>query len=115
MESKRKKILLKKDRYQEMYANDLLSLSELKEKVEKLLNELKTIDGNLEQLEQATKQLSRSRTDVPRYTEEINRFLALETITNTDLRKIVDHISVNRDGNVRIVLKKIEKLPGEIE
>ena len=43
-------------------------------------------------------------------TEEIHRFLELETITNADLRKVVDHISVNRDGNVRIVLKKMDNL-----
>ena len=42
--------------------------------------------------------------------KEIERFLHLETMTNMDLRKIIDHISVNKDGNVRIILKKLENM-----
>ena len=44
------------------------------------------------------------------YVQEIERFLHLETMTNMDLRKIIDHISVNKDGNVRIILKKLENM-----
>lgn len=113
MESRRKKLLSKKDRYQEMYANNLLSLSELKEKVGKLQEELNTIDGNLEQLAQTAKLPDRSEAIIQRYTDKIHRFLALETITNADLHRVVDHILVNRDGNVKIVLKQLETFSQE--
>ena len=36
--------------------------------------------------------------------------LELETVTNMDLRRIIDQISVNKDGNVRIILKKLDDL-----
>lgn len=109
-ESKRKKLLAKKERYQEMYANDLLTLSELKGKLALIMDELKSADKNLEQLEKATGFLNNAEQAVHRYTEAIHHFLELDTITNADMRRMIDHISVNRDGNVQIILKKFEHI-----
>ena len=108
MENQRKKLLRKKERYQEMYANDLLGLSELKEKIGHIQQALITIDRNLEQTE---KSLDHSEKTLIHFTEEIQRFLNLETMTNADLRRLIDQIRVDREGNVRIFLKKKEKLP----
>lgn len=110
IERKRKKLLIKKEKYQEMYANDLLTLSELKAKLSQIMEELNILDVDLEQIEQATAILNNAEQIAHRYTEEINRFLDLDTITNADMRRIIDHISVNKDGNVKIVLKKLENL-----
>lgn len=110
MEAKRKKLLSRKDRYQEMYANDLISLSELKTKLASIMEELKTVDMDLEKIEQSAMLLNNAESVVRRYTEEILRFLELDTITNADMRRVLDHISVNRDGNVRIILKKFEDM-----
>ena len=89
-----------------------MNLTQLKEKLEQIQAELKTLDENLEQRERAD---FRNPSDavLQRYTEEIHRFLALETITNAHLRQVIDHISVNRDGNVQIVLKKLEEMTKE--
>ena len=110
METKRKKLLSKKERYQEMYANDLITLSELKAKLSSIAEELKTVDTNLEQIGQAARIHNHTETAIRRYTEEILQFLELETITSQDMRRVLDHICVNRDGNVRIVLKKLEDM-----
>lgn len=110
MEQKRKKLLSKKERYQEMYANDLITLTELKVKLSSILEELKAVDMDLEQIEQSAGILNNAERVIQRYTEEILRFLELDTITNQDLRRVLDHISVSRDGNVRIVLKKFEDI-----
>ena len=110
MEAKRKKLLAKKDRYQEMYANDLLTLSELKVKLAQIMDELKSVDMDLEQIEQSVRIKNNAELIIRRYTDEILRFLELDTITNTDMRQVVDHISVSKDGNVRIVLKKFEDM-----
>ena len=110
MESKRRKLLAKKERYQEMYANDLLTLPELKGKLSQILEELSQLDTDLEQLQQSAAIRNNAEQIIRRYTEEIHHFLELETITNADMRRVVDHISVNRDGNVRIVLKKMDEL-----
>lgn len=110
MESRRRRLLSKKDRYQEMYANDLITLTELKAKLATIMDELKTVDMDLEQIEQSAIIKSNAEQVIRRYTEEILRFLELDTITNTDMRRVIDHISVNRDGNVRVVLKKFEDM-----
>ena len=109
-EKKREKLLAKKDRYQEMYANDLITMSELKAKIALIMDELKTVDMDLEHIEQATRIMNNAEDVIRRYTEEIHRFLELESVTNMDMRRVIDHISVNRDGNVRVVLKKFEDM-----
>lgn len=107
-EQKRKKLLSQKERYQEMYANDLITLPELKVKLSAIGEELKVVDMALEQIEQSSGILNNAEQVVNRYTNEILRFLELDTITNQDMRRVLDHISVSRDGNVRVVLKKFE-------
>lgn len=107
---KRKKFLYKKDRYQEMYANDILSLAELKEKISGITEELKALDVDLEKLAMDKKLASNAEEIIHRYTLEIQRFLDLETVTNMDMRRILDHISVDREGHVRVVLKKFEDI-----
>ena len=93
-----------------MYANDLITLSELKVKLTSIIEELKSLDMDLDQIEQSTRTLNNSEQIIHRYTEEILCFLNLETVTNADMRRILDHISVSRDGNVRIVLRKFEDM-----
>ena len=74
------------------------------------MDKLKTVDVDLDQIEQSSRILNNTERVIQRYTDEILRFLELDTITNQDLRRVLDHISVNRDGNVRIVLKKFEDM-----
>ena len=110
IESKRKKLLGKKDRYQEMYANDLISMAELKDKLAGIAEELKAVDLGLEQIAQSAQIISNAEQIIQHYRQEILRFLELETVTNMDMRRIIDHISVNKNGNVRVVLKKFEDM-----
>ena len=110
MESRRKKLLSRKNRYQEMYADDLLTLSELKEKLAQIMDELKLLDMDLEQIEQSARIRNNAELIIHRYTDEILRFLELDTITNTDMRRVIDHISVDKDGNVQVILKKFEDM-----
>ena len=94
-----------------MYANDLISLEELKEKLAGITEELKAVDLDLEKLALAA-QLRSSAGEITRYhRREIERFLALETVTNVDMRRLIDHITVSRDGNVHVVLRKFEEMP----
>ena len=93
-----------------MYANDIMTIDELKDKVTAITEELKELDMDLEQLALSKKIVSNAEDIIRRYTEEIHRFLELETVTNVDMRRILDHISVDRDGHVRVVLKKFEDI-----
>jgi len=110
IEAKRKKLLAKKDRYREMYANDLINMAELKDKLASVAEELKAVDMDLAQIARSAQILSSAEHPIPYYLQEITRFLELETVTNMDMRRIIDHISVNKNGTVRVVLKKFEAM-----
>lgn len=107
---KRKKLLAKKERYQEMYANDVMTMTELKAKTASIAEELKELDYDLDQYERTLSIQQDSTTFVSMYMQEIEKFLNLETVTNLDLRKVIDHISVDHNGNTVIVLKKYDIL-----
>ena len=110
IEAKQKRLLNKRSRYQELYANDLISLAELKEKLDGIAEELREVDLDLEQIAR-TAQLRSSAGELTRYyRREIQRFLSLETVTNVDMRRLIDHITVRKDGNVRVVLRKLDDL-----
>jgi len=110
IDAKRKKLLGKKERYQELYANDLMTMEELKDKLSGITEELKDLDLDLAKITQSAKILNDREHLTRFYRQEIIRFLELETVTNMDMRRILDHISVNRDGTVRVVLKKLETI-----
>ena len=105
---RRKELLARKEKYQELYANDLISITELKKKFAMISRELQQLDADQTQYEHLL--AIRQDTDhfLGQYVQEIERFLHLETVTNVDLRKIIDHIGVNQDGTVRIFIKKLD-------
>lgn len=110
VEQRQKELLVKKNRYQEMYANDIISMEELKTQVTKITEELQSLNCELERWARSLEARKHADSFLKQYVQEIERFLHLETMTNMDLRKIIDHISVNKDGNVRIILKKLENM-----
>ncbi len=110
IERRQGELLAKKERYQEMYANDVMTMAELKEKTALIAEELEELDYDLRQYEHSLEVRQNAGHFVEQYMQEIERFLELETVSNMDLRRIIDHISVNKDGNVRIILKKLDDL-----
>lgn len=107
IEKRQRELLSKKERYQEMYANDVMTMSELKAKTATITEELNALAYNLDQYER--QRIVTQDTDyfIAQYKSEVEKFLALEMVSNTDLRKVIDHIGVSRDGHVTIVLRKL--------
>lgn len=97
----------KKEKLQDMYVNDLISMDSLKLK-------LAAIDGELGQL---LLEVSRAgggsiiedniQSAAEQYAKTIKEFLSLENINNVDMRKVVENILVDHEGNVTINLKKL--------
>lgn len=108
--AKRDKLLARKSRFQDMYADDLITISDLKVKLQKIDTDLAAIDDALMELAKAGKLHSSAEEVARQYIEEIEKFLELEFVTNTDVRKVIDHISVNKNGEIHIVLKRLEAL-----
>ena len=110
-EKRRKRLTGKKEKYQEMFANDVIAMAELKEKTASIDKELKLLEDDSRKYEQSLVVKKDAADVVSEYLNEVNRFLALETVANMDLRRVIKHITVNRDGNVRIFLKELDELP----
>ena len=110
LEGERKKLIVKRELYQELYANDLITMEELKEKLIGINDKIRSLDAELALLCRSEQTLHDGKQRARYYRREITRFLELETITNMDLRRILDHISVNKDGTIRVVLKKLEEI-----
>ena len=107
LEAKRRRLELKRSRWQELYADDLISLAELKDRLAALAPQLDAIGAAL------TKPVPENHQarEIDRHCRrEIEQFLDMETVTNADLRRIIDCITVSRDGNVRVVLKQLEDM-----
>lgn len=102
LEARRKKLQAKGERYRELFANGLISMAELKEKLSAIEGELKGLE-NMEIPDDAEEKHQQHR-------REIMRFLDMETFTNADLRRILDHIAVDKDGNVRVMMKQLEEI-----
>lgn len=108
MEKQRKELLYKKVKYQEMYAADLITLKELKDKIDSITVKLTALDRELKRCKCFREdQRKNGQLDVC-YIQEIERFLSLESVSNVDLRKLIDHIGVNPNGTVGIYLKKFD-------
>jgi len=98
---------LKKTRqkYMDMYTDDLISREELKQKIgsmktemERLENELKLVQYNLDkgdQLEEIIKKTFQSIEDIT----------SVRDMTNVQLKKIIQKIEVDKDGNIDIYLR----------
>lgn len=107
---KRKRLLARRERYQEMYVSGVITMTELKEKTESLARELRALDDDIDRYRQSAGARQDSENTLKTRIQEIEGFLALETVTNSDLRRILDHISVNKSGVITVVLKDLEDI-----
>lgn len=105
-EGKQRRLLQKRSRYQELYANDLITLDELRTRLEPIARELAAVD-----LELAAPPPDSLQALEAHRRRALEGLLSLETVTNADMRRLIDHILVSRDGNVRVILRKFDGMP----
>lgn len=96
----------KKEKYQEMYAADVMTMAELREKTSCINKEINSLTERLSQ----TDIPDSFEAQIPALTAEIEAFLALESVTNGDLRKIIGSIVVDRSGEIRISFRHFSGL-----
>lgn len=112
LEAKRRQLLVKKDRYRELFAAELLTMEALKEKLNATDNALQELEKSLDNLEcLRCTDIQQSISEV--HSQEVQRFFSLEGWTNQDLRQILDRICVSKDGTVRVVWKQLPSEKGD--
>ena len=104
------KLKKSREKYMDMYTDDLISREELNDKIggmrkeiERLENELKMISYNLTKGEQLEAILNNTFKDI----EDI---ADVRQMTNTQLKKLIQKIEVDKDGNVDIYLRLLSDL-----
>ena len=86
VEKKRKRLLAKKSRYQEMYANDVMTMAELKAKTAQITKELSELDDSLKRLQRSAAVQKNHENLVKSYKIEIERFRSEERRVGKECR-----------------------------
>ena len=99
-----------REKYMDMYTDDLISREELNEKIggmrkeiDRLENELKMVSYNLTKGEQLEAILNSTFKQLEDITD-------VHEMTNTQLKRLINKIEVDKDGNVDIYLRLIGDL-----
>ncbi len=99
-----------REKYMDMYTDDLISREELNEKIggmrkeiDRLENELKMVSYNLTKGEQLEAILNSTFKEMEDITD-------VHDMTNTQLKRLINKIEVDKDGNVDIYLRLIGDL-----
>ena len=104
------KLRKSREKYMDMYTDDLISREELNEKIggmrkeiERLENELKMVSYHLTKGEQLEAILNSTFKQMEDITD-------IHEMTNTQLKRLIQKIEVDKDGNVDIYLRLIGDL-----
>lgn len=104
------KLRKSREKYMDMYTDDLISREELNEKIggmrkeiERLENELKMVSYHLTKGEQLEAILNSTFKQIEDITD-------VHEMTNTQLKRLIQKIEVDKDGNVDIYLRLIGDL-----
>ena len=104
------KVTVKKQKYMEMFQNEVINMQELKqytnplnEDISRLERELKLITSEIKEKDVLEKELTKT-------IKTVDDILNNETITNAMLKTIIDVIEVDSEGNVEVRLKLLNEI-----
>ena len=104
------KVTVKKQKYMEMFQNEVINMQELKqytnplnEDISRLERELKLITSEIKEKDVLEKELTKT-------IRTVDDILNNETITNAMLKTIIDVIEVDSEGNVEVRLKLLNEI-----
>ena len=104
------KVTVKKQKYMEMFQNEIINIQELKkytnplnEDIARLERELKLITSEIKEKDVLEKELNKT-------IKTVDDILNNQTITNAMLKTIIDVIEVDSDSNVEVRLKLLNEI-----
>ena len=99
-----------RQKYLDMYTDDLISRDELNNKLNGCMNEIKKLKGELKLIQSHMTRGDMLGTVLRETFREIADISDLRNATNAQLRKIIDRIEVDSDGNVEVYLKILREI-----
>ncbi len=104
------KLKRNRQKYMDMYTDDLITREELNAKIGGDKQEMDRLQEELEMVEQHLIKGDRLQMILADTFKDIEDISNLRAITNAQLRRVIDRIEVDRNGNVEVFLKLFREL-----
>lgn len=98
------------DKYREMFVAEAITMEELKEKTDGLRKEIERLENELRMLHFNMSQGDQVEYVLQQTFDEIEEISDVRDLNNTQLKRIIDKIEVDADGNVDIYLRLFSEL-----
>lgn len=99
-----------RQKYMDMYTDDLISREELNQKASGIKKDIDKLEADLRMVEKHITKGEQLQTILNETFKEIEDISDLRSVNNTQLRRIIDRIEVDHEGNVEIFLKPLREL-----
>ena len=93
-----------KQKYIDMYTDEMISVEEYKELTDKVNNQMKEVNAQMQMIKFTIADEETLDKDIKNKMDEIEDVLN-GNFTNQGLKKIIDSIVINKNGNIEIILK----------
>lgn len=100
----------KRQKYMDMYTDDLISRKELNEYIGNMRKEIERLENELEMVSYNINKADELEAVLERTFREIEDITDVRDMTNAQLKKLVQRIEVDKDGNVDIYLRLFGEL-----
>lgn len=111
LEAKLQKQQRTRQKYMDMYADDLISREELKEAIGHLKGGIAAMENELQLLHQKLDSGSALDVFIQKNLSEIKTIISIRNMNNMQLKKIIERIEVDQEGHVDIYMRE---LPGTV-
>ena len=108
LEKEIEKLKKTKQKYVKMYTDELIDEDEFKEYTHSINCKMKEIEKQIKIANFSIASEDTINRDIKQKMSEIEKILSYGEFTNEDLKKVIDKINVNKNGDVEIILKGLD-------
>ena len=108
LEKEIEKLKKTKQKYVKMYTDELIDEDEFKEYTHSINCKMKEIEKQIKIANFSIASEDTINRDIKQKMSEIEKILSYGEFTNEDLKKVIDRINVNKNGDVEIILKGLD-------
>lgn len=110
LDQKRSSLEKQRQKYMDMYVDELISREELNSKLKSINSDLEHIRNELTVTEYNISRSEMLGTILDRTFANMENVTDLSTVTNAQLKNIIDRIEVDKNGNIDIFLKTLDDI-----